>query len=106
MDKLTICDRCGSDACYVQEVNEKIKNYQCYGCGFISNSVMKKDSSFLEEQIGVFLDQFGKTTISYGIEKFHLLDKEFYSISIPKTDLNEYPEFSIHGMGISVIINE
>ena len=51
MDKLTICDRCGSDACYVQEVNEKIKNYQCYGCGFISNSVMKKDSSFLEEQI-------------------------------------------------------
>jgi len=22
MDNLTICDRCGSDACYVQEVNQ------------------------------------------------------------------------------------
>ena len=26
-DKLTTCDRCGSDAAYVQEVNEKIKNW-------------------------------------------------------------------------------
>ena len=59
-DNLVICDRCGSDACYVQEVNNEIKNYMCYGCGFITNSVMKKDSKFLEEQmetldyIGVF----------------------------------------------------
>ena len=30
MDNLKICDRCGSDACYVQEVNDKIKNYMCY----------------------------------------------------------------------------
>jgi hypothetical protein len=26
MDNLTTCDRCGSDACYVQEVNETV-NY-------------------------------------------------------------------------------
>ncbi len=26
-DNLVICDRCGSDACYVQEVNNEIKNY-------------------------------------------------------------------------------
>lgn len=51
MDNLIICDRCGSDACYVNEVNEEIKNYQCYGCGFVSNSLMKKDSLFLEEQM-------------------------------------------------------
>ena len=50
-DKLTTCDRCGSDAAYVQEVNEKIKNYMCYGCGFITNSLMTKDSEFFEEQI-------------------------------------------------------
>ena len=50
-DNLVICDRCGSDACYVQEVNNEIKNYMCYGCGFITNSVMKKDSKFLEEQM-------------------------------------------------------
>ena len=51
MDNLITCDRCGSDACYVQEVNEKIKNYQCYGCGFITNTLLKKDSRFFEEQM-------------------------------------------------------
>ena len=50
-DNLTICDRCGSDACYVQEVNNEIKNYMCYGCGFITNSLMKKDEPFFEEQM-------------------------------------------------------
>lgn len=51
MDNLTICDRCGSDACYTQEVNHEIKNYMCYGCGFQSNTLMQKDSQFLEEQM-------------------------------------------------------
>ena len=51
MDNLTICARCGSDACYVQEVNHEIKNSQCMGCGFVTNSLMKKDSQFLEEQM-------------------------------------------------------
>lgn len=51
MDNLTTCDRCGSDACYTQEVNESIKNYFCYGCGFQSNSVMIKDSDFFNEQL-------------------------------------------------------
>ena len=51
VDNLTICDRCGSDAAYVHEVNQEINNYQCYGCGFITNTLMKKDSKFLEEQM-------------------------------------------------------
>lgn len=63
-------------------------------------------NSWLEQKIEKFLDQFGKTTKRYRIEKFHLLDKEYYSEYMPNSDLNEYPEFSIHGMGISVIINE
>lgn len=50
MDKLIICKKCGSDACYSQEVNESITNYQCMGCGFISNSLMKKDTDFYKEQ--------------------------------------------------------
>ncbi len=50
-DNLTTCDRCGSDACYVQEVNHEIKNYMCYGCGFITNSLMKKDEEFFETQM-------------------------------------------------------
>jgi len=53
MDNLTTCDRCGSDACYVQEVNNEIKNYMCYGCGFVTNSLMKKGERFLDEQFAV-----------------------------------------------------
>ncbi len=51
MDNMITCPRCGSDACYVQEVNHEIKNYQCYGCGFITNSLLKKGSQFFEEQM-------------------------------------------------------
>ena len=53
MDNLITCDRCSSDACYVQEVNNEIKLYHCYGCGFIANSVMNRDSQFLEEQMEI-----------------------------------------------------
>jgi hypothetical protein len=51
MDNLTTCNRCGSDACYVQEVNEQVKLYFCYGCGFQANSIMTRDSEFLKEQM-------------------------------------------------------
>ena len=53
MDNLTICNRCGSDACYVQEVNEQVKLYFCYGCGFQANNVMTRDSEFLAQQMEV-----------------------------------------------------
>ena len=52
-DNLTICPRCGSDACYANEVNDKITNYSCFGCGFQSNSLMKKGEEFLNEQIEI-----------------------------------------------------
>ena len=51
MDNLTICGRCGSDACYTTEVNDKIKTYSCFGCGFITNTLMTRDSEFLNEQM-------------------------------------------------------
>ena len=50
-DRLEVCGRCSSDACFVNEVNENIKTYQCFGGGFQSNSIMKKDEQFFEEQI-------------------------------------------------------
>ena len=53
MDNLTTCERCGSDACYVQEVNSEVKLYHCYGCGFIANTAMTLDSEFLEQQLAV-----------------------------------------------------
>jgi hypothetical protein len=53
MDNLITCDRCGSDACYVQEVNQDVKLYFCYGCGFQANTAMKRDSEFLQQQMEV-----------------------------------------------------
>lgn len=62
--------------------------------------------SWLEIKVGAFLSQFNKKTRGYGIEKFQLLEKEYYKQYIPNSDLSDYPPFSIHGMGVSVIINE
>ena len=53
MDNLITCERCGSDACYVQEVNQDVKLYFCYGCGFQANTAMKRDSEFLQQQMEV-----------------------------------------------------
>ena len=39
-DKLEICLKCGSDACYVTPVNELKNNYYCFGCGYQSNDLM------------------------------------------------------------------
>lgn len=53
MDNLIVCDRCGGNACYVQEVNHNIKNYMCYGCGFQTNSLMKKGEKYFDEQVEI-----------------------------------------------------
>ena len=53
MDNLIICTHCGSDACYVDEVNQDIKTYFCYGCGFQTNSLMKEGEVFYERQLEV-----------------------------------------------------
>ena len=52
-DNLTICPRCGSDACYEQELGADYKVSQCYGCGFTTNTQMVKESKFLEEQLEI-----------------------------------------------------
>jgi hypothetical protein len=64
MDNLIVCTRCGSDACYVEEVNQDIKTYFCYGCGFQTNSLMKEGETFYEEQVSIlpelYKDLFNK----------------------------------------------
>ena len=52
-DKLDVCPRCGSDACYVTEVNQDISNYFCYGCGFQSNTLMREGEQLTEEQMEI-----------------------------------------------------
>ena len=58
MDNLTTCPRCGSDACYTQEVTNEIKNYMCYGCGFLTNSLMKQGEEFFTEQMVTLPDLY------------------------------------------------
>ena len=52
-DNLAICTRCGSDACYEHGAGTEYSVYMCYGCGFTTNTLMKADNEFLEEQIEV-----------------------------------------------------
>jgi hypothetical protein len=52
-DKLIICSRCESDACYEQDLEANYKVYQCYGCGFTTNTLMTSESKFLDEQTEV-----------------------------------------------------
>jgi len=49
-DELKECTRCGSDACYTQEVTKDISIEMCYGCGFQSNSIIKKGNEFFNQQ--------------------------------------------------------
>lgn len=52
-DELKDCSRCSSDACYIQEVTKDITLEMCYGCGFLSNSLMKQGNAFFKEQMEV-----------------------------------------------------
>ena len=52
-DNLTICSHCGSDACYEHSNGPEYSICICYGCGFTTNTLMKADSEFLEEQIEI-----------------------------------------------------
>jgi len=52
-DKLVICSKCGSDACYEQEIGADYIISLCYGCGFTTNTLMHSESKFLEEQLEV-----------------------------------------------------
>lgn len=50
-DEITICTRCGSDLAYHQEISENLTITQCLGCGFLTNSLMKINNPFLNEQM-------------------------------------------------------
>ena len=49
-DELKVCTRCESDACYTQEVTKDVSIEMCYGCGFQSNSIIKKGNEFFNQQ--------------------------------------------------------
>ena len=53
MDNLTICNHCGSDACYVVENSSTVNSYSCFGCGFTTNTLMQEGKEFYEKQVEV-----------------------------------------------------
>ena len=52
-DELKECTRCGSDACYRQEISKDISIELCYGCGFQSNSLMREGEEIMEDQLSM-----------------------------------------------------
>ena len=69
-DKLTICPRCGSDACYENDLGADYKVHMCYGCGFTTNTLMTDESEFLTEQLEV-LPELYKDLIFVDDKNFH-----------------------------------
>ncbi|MHA7607952.1 hypothetical protein ACV0BM_003730 [Elizabethkingia meningoseptica] len=51
-----------------------------------------------------FLNPLHAKVEDYGIEKFHLLSREHYHYYLPDTAVTDYPDFSLHGAGISIRI--
>ena len=59
-------------------------------------------SSSLNTRLNNFLHPLNKKVKRYGIEKFQLLEKKNFKSYLSDTDLTDYPEFAIGGMGLSI----
>ena len=63
MDNLIECSRCGSDACYMQEVSLGVNLHWCYGCGFTSNTTMKLGDDFFTSQMEILPEIYKALTV-------------------------------------------
>ena len=69
-DELTQCKRCGGDACYTQKVTPELSTYWCYGCGFISNDLMKEGQEFFNQQTSTLPDLYLDLLYKDGEDKY------------------------------------
>lgn len=83
---------------YEQQFGRKHINYEKLNL-FILNSKLNK-------HLSKFLNPLNKKVKRYFIEKFHLMDKKYYSEYLSNIDLTEYAEFVIHGMGLYVELKD
>jgi hypothetical protein len=51
MDKIINCPKSGGDLCYETQVTPEITNWMSLSCGYWTNSLMKEDEKFYNEQI-------------------------------------------------------
>ena len=48
-DKLVKCEHCGSEMCYAIQINETAWAYNCTGCGFTANDLLKEGQYDVEK---------------------------------------------------------
>jgi hypothetical protein len=72
---------------YEQQFGRKNISYKTLN-RFLLNSKMNN-------QLNSFVNPLNKKIKRYSIEKFHLIDKKYYTSYLPNIDLTEYPEFTI-----------
>jgi hypothetical protein len=48
-DKLVTCAHCGSEMCYSVQINETAWAYNCTGCGFTANDIIKEGEYDIEK---------------------------------------------------------
>ena len=53
MDKIINCPKSGGDLCYETQVTPEITNWMSLSCGYWTNSLMKEESEFYNEQMEV-----------------------------------------------------
>jgi hypothetical protein len=51
MDKIIMCPKSGGDLCYETQVTPEITNWMSLSCGYWTNSLMKENEDFYNEQI-------------------------------------------------------
>ena len=51
MDTLTICKRCGGNACYEQHIDEATKTWLCMACGFTTSTVMQDNGAVVKTAV-------------------------------------------------------
>ena len=59
-------------------------------------------SSSFNNQLDSFFLPYNKKVKRFLIEKFQIINKASFIYYLPDTDLKDYPEFSISGMGVTV----
>jgi len=127
MENLVDCTRCGSNACFVQEVTEDTLGYLCFGCGFTTNTIMVegselvdqtyesypelyKDLKFVDEEgkvwfpSGITLENQGMVFID-GTSKNNYEWKGVLMTPIPEEELSKYPENTTHKVDFSTSKN-
>ena len=124
-DNLTICPRCGSDACYHTDLGANYQINMCYGCGFTTNTLMTEDSEFLEEQLEVlpeiykdlvYKDETGKhwmpSTVSNPNQGMIFIDGKSVNewkwaackaVELLEEERSRFPEGTTHKMDMSTV---